>query len=206
MKRYRHILAAVALTAAAALSANAQTAPAAGAAQPGNAAIGEAKVALINTQAFTDDKVGIQRIVSSVKRVDAEFTTRRNELQGLRTRYETLVKEIDATKTVADSAALSRKADEAETLKRDIERKAQDAQSAYEKRMRETLNPLQEDVYKALEAFAKARGITVIIDASQVPILYSVDQIDITRAFIAEYNQRNPATSAAATTTPAGAK
>jgi outer membrane protein len=202
MKRYRQILAAVALTAAAALTANAQTAPAA---QPANVAIGEAKVALINTQAFADEKVGIQRIVSSVKRVDGEFTTRRNELQGLRTRYETLVKEIDATKTVADSAALSRKADEAETLKRDIERKAQDAQSAYEKRMRETLNPLQEDVYKALEAFAKARGITVIIDASQVPILYSVDQIDITRAFIAEYNQRNPATSAAATT-PAGAK
>jgi Skp family chaperone for outer membrane proteins len=62
--------------------------------------------------------------------------------------------------------------------------------------------PLQQDIGKALEAFAKARGITVIVDGSQVPFVYAADNIDITRAFITEFNTKNPAT-AAATTAPA---
>ena len=193
-------MAAAVLAAAAAFTANAQTpgraaAPAAGAP---TAATGEAKIALINTSAFAAEQGGILRFVSAVKRVDAEFQPRRTELQTLRTRYDALVKEINDTKAVADQAALTRKADDAANLKTDIERKAQDAQAAYEKRMRDVLQPLQEDVYKSLETFARSRGITVIIDASQVPILYATDNMDITRVFIADYNQRNPATAASA--------
>lgn len=207
MRRFRQTLAAATLAAAAAFTVNAQTpagrtaapaTPAAGGAQ--NAAIGEAKIALINTSAFADEKAGILRFIAAVKRVDTEFQPRRTELQTLRTRYDALVKEINDTKAVADQTALSKKADDADSLKRDIERKAQDAQVAYEKRMREVLGPLQDDVYKSLETFARARGITVIIDASQVPILYATDSVDITRAFIADYNQRNPATAASAGT------
>ena len=47
----------------------------------------------------------------------------------------------------------------------------------------------------ALEAFAKARGITVIVDGSQVPVVYAADSIDITRSFINEFNSKNPATA-----------
>ena len=64
--------------------------------------------------------------------------------------------------------------------------------------MRDALQPVQTDILKALEAYAKGRGITVIIDAAQVPILYATPNMDITAAFIADYNQRNPATAAAA--------
>jgi Skp family chaperone for outer membrane proteins len=59
--------------------------------------------------------------------------------------------------------------------------------------------PLQDEIGKALEVFAKARGITAIIDGTQVPLLYAADNIDITRAFITEFNSKNPAT---AVTTP----
>ena len=55
--------------------------------------------------------------------------------------------------------------------------------------------PLQQDIGKALEVFAKARGITVIVDGSQVPVVYAADSIDITRAFIADFNSKNPATA-----------
>ena len=62
-------------------------------------------------------------------------------------------------------------------------------------RRQEIFGPLQQDIGKALEAFAKARGITVIVDGSQVPVDYAADSIDITRAFIAEFNSKNPATA-----------
>lgn len=201
MKIIRQIVAAAVLATTAALTVNAQQPAARPAASAAGAttATGEAKIALINTSAFGDEKAGILRFIAAIKRVDGEFQPRRTELQTLQTRYTSLVKEINDTKAVADQATLSKKADDATALKTDIERKTQDAQAAYEKRMRETLNPLQEDVYKALETFAKSRGFTLIIDASQVPILYATDNLDITRAFIADYNQRNPATAAAAT-------
>jgi Skp family chaperone for outer membrane proteins len=48
-----------------------------------------------------------------------------------------------------------------------------------------------------LEAFAKARGISVLIDASRVPLIYAADNLDITRAFIADYNSKNPSTASA---------
>jgi outer membrane protein len=81
-----------------------------------------------------------------------------------------------------------------------LSRRTPNAEAAYNKRRSDIFTPLQQDIGKALEAFAKARGITVIVDGSQVPVVYAADSIDITRAFINEFNSKNPAT--AAVTTP----
>jgi hypothetical protein len=56
---------------------------------------------------------------------------------------------------------------------------------------------LQDDVSKAMDAYAKQRGITLIIDGSQTPILYAAESMDITSAFISYYNLKNPATAQA---------
>jgi hypothetical protein len=40
----------------------------------------------------------------------------------------------------------------------------------------------------------------VIVDAAQVPLLYVADTVDITRAFITEFNSKNPATASASPT------
>jgi Skp family chaperone for outer membrane proteins len=61
---------------------------------------------------------------------------------------------------------------------------------------------LQDEIGKALEVFAKSRGINVIIDGAQVPLLYAADSTDITRAFISDFNSKNPVTAATATTPP----
>ena len=45
------------------------------------------------------------------------------------------------------------------------------------------------------EAYAKAHGIAVLIDGSAVPFVYTSDSIDVSRAFINEYNSKNPATA-----------
>jgi outer membrane protein len=118
-------------------------------------------------------------------------------LQGLQTRIQTLNKEIDDTQSVADPNAIRQKRDQLVQLQTDFKRKGEDAEAAYAKRRQEIFLPLQQDIGKALEAFAKARGITVIVDGSQVPFVYAADNIDITRAFITEFNSKNPATAAA---------
>lgn len=203
MKIFRTIFAATLMTAAAALAVNAQpaaTRPAATtpAAPAASAPLGEAKIALIDTGAFADEKQGIARMIAAVKRVETQFQPVRTDLQNMRSNLERLTKEIRDTQGVAAPDAIAKKTEQAEALDKEIKRKGEDAQTNYQKAMRDALQPVQTDILKALEAYAKGRGITVIIDAAQVPILYATPNMDITAAFIADYNQRNPATASTA--------
>jgi outer membrane protein len=196
-------LAVVALFAILAVSAAAQTRPAAPAAAPATqatVAVPDSKIAMIYSDAFMDPKTGIAKFNSLLSTLNREFQPRQADLQNLQTRINTLTKEINDTQNVADPNALRTKRDQLEQLQTELKRKAEDAEGAYNKRRQDIFQPLQQDIGKALEAFAKARGITVIVDGSQVPVVYAAESIDITRAFINEFNSKNPAT--AAVTTP----
>ncbi len=219
MKAIRNTVTAAALLTFAALGANAQapagtrpaatpaprptaSAPAAGS----QSAIAEGKFAVVDTDAFQDPKEGIARLVSAASTVDREFKPRRDEIQQLQTRYEALGKQIQDTQKVADPKALQNLVDQAETLKSDIERKQQDGQRAIQKRWAELSGPIFTDINNALRAYAQSRGISVVFDLSKmegVVMVVNPQGIDLTAGFIAEYNQRNPATTAATGGTPA---
>ena len=201
MKIARFFAAVALLTAAAfCVSAQQQQRPATPANPPAGApqtvAVPDSKMAMIYSDMFLDPKNGIARYNSLLTTLNREFEPRRNELQALQTRIQTLTKEIDDTQNVADPNAIRVKRDQLTQLNTDFKRKGEDAEAAYAKRRQEIFLPLQTDIGKALEVFAKARGITVIVDGSQVPVVYAADSIDITRAFIADFNSKNPATAA----------
>ena len=192
--------AAVAVLTVAAFCVSAQTKPAATpaapqAAAPQNVAVPDSKMAMIYSDAFLDPKSGIARFNSLLGTLNREFQPRQAELQTLQTKINTLTKEIEDTQNVADPNAIRTKRDQLAQMTTEFKRKGEDAEAAYGKRRQEIFLPLQQDIGKALEAFAKARGITVIVDGSQVPVVYAADNIDITRAFIAEFNSKNPATA-----------
>jgi outer membrane protein len=160
------------------------------------------KMAVVYTDVFLDPKTGIAKFNSVVTKLNGEFQKIKDEITAMQTRAQALEAEINKLReapqgTPIDQRALQTKIDQLEQLKKDIQRKAEDAQAAYNRRRQELFSPLQDEIGKALEAFAKARGINVIIDAAQVPLLYAADSIDITRAFITEFNSKNPATASA---------
>ncbi|HEX7332160.1 MAG TPA: OmpH family outer membrane protein [Pyrinomonadaceae bacterium] len=159
------------------------------------AAVPDSKMAMIYSDAFLDPKTGIARYNSIAGTLTREFQPREAELQALQTKITTLGKEIEDTQSVADPNAIRQKREQLTQMQTEFKRKGEDAQAAYNKRRQEIFLPLQTDIQKALEAFAKARGITVIVDGSQVPVIYAADSIDITRAFIADFNSKNPATA-----------
>lgn len=211
MKAIRTTFFAAAFAATAALTASAQTQPATRPGMPaqprptapatgGPVTVAEGKFAIIDTEAFGDTKEGIQRLVAAFQTVEREFKPRRDEIQTLRNRYDALVKEVNDTKAVADQKALAAKADQAAQLEIEIKRKQEDGQKALDRRVQELTGPVYQDIGNALQAYAKARGLSVVFDVSKMQgVVMVVDGgIDITNAFIAEYNQRNPATTAAA--------
>lgn len=208
MKLIRSILVAATFAALVPISGSAQTTPAGRttapvaqrpaattAAAPQNpGVIADGKIAIIDTDAFADPKTGITRLVSALEAVNRAFKPRSDELQRLRGQYDQIAKDIEATRNVADQKSLAAKVDQAEMLKKDIERKTQDAQSAYQKNLREATEPVYKDINPALQAFARQRGVHLIFDVSKLSevMLIVNDSVDLTRAFIADYNQRNP--------------
>ena len=174
---------------------------------PATVNLPNSKIAVIYTDAFLDPKTGIAKFNSVVNRLNDEFKKLKDEINAMQTRAQALETEINKLReapegTPIDQRALQAKIDQLEQLKKDIQRKAEDAQGAYNRRRQELFTPLQDEMGKALEAFAKARGINVIIDGAQVPLLYAADSMDITRAFITEFNSKNPVTASTTPTPP----
>ena len=179
------------------------TAPAATA----TVALPMSKMAVIYTDLFLDQKSGIAKFNNVVTKLNGEFAKLKEDLVQMQNRAQALETEINKLReapegTPIDQKSLQAKIDQLDQLKKEIQRKGEDAQASYNRRRQELFAPLQDEIGKALEAFAKARGINVIIDAVQVPLLFADEKIDITRAFIADFNSKNPVTAASTTTPP----
>jgi Skp family chaperone for outer membrane proteins len=176
----------------------AQPRPASSAPSQAAANIPESKIALIYSDAFLDAKTGIGRFNALITTLNREFQPRQTELQQMQQKIQTLTNEVNqaqAASSVVDPKSTQAKMEQLEVLKKDFQRKGEDAQGAYDRRRKEMFTPLQEDIGKALETYAKAHNINVIIDGSQVPLVYAADALDITRAFINDFNSKNPATA-----------
>ena len=153
---------------------------------------------MIYSADFQDPKTGIARFSVAITRLNGEFQKIQDELtqtaQKLRQQQDEITK-LQQTPNITP-AQIQARIEQLDQQKKDYTRRGEDAQAAYQRRRQELLAPLQDDVGKALDAFAKARGITMIFDGNQMPLLYAAESIDITKAFIADYNSKNPATAA----------
>jgi len=162
----------------------------------------DTKLALVDTDQFLDEKAGIVRLVTAAKKVENEFLPRRTELQTLQGQIDKLTADLQKAAPVQDQKVSAQQQDAIDSKKRDLTRKTEDAQSQYQKRLQEMLGPVYDDIGKALDAYAKAHGITLILDVTKIQgIVSAADSLDITRAFITEFNSKNPAT-ASLTPTP----
>ena len=169
-------------------------------APPTSATLPESKIALINTDAFLDEKQGIARLIAAAKKVETAFEPIRKDLQQLQQRMQQLQDEITKLQQgvgVVDEKQIRTKSDQLEQLKTEAKRKQEDAEAAYPKKIQEALAPIYLDISKSLDAFGKARGITLLFDTAKMgaAILIASDALDITRAFIKDFNSKNPATA-----------
>jgi Skp family chaperone for outer membrane proteins len=161
-------------------------------------------MAVIFSVEFQDPKTGIARFTGTLNRLNSEFQKIQDDLTQTAQRLKTLQDEITRLQQAggATPAQIQAKIDTLDQQKREYTRRGEDARAQYQKRYQELFSPLQDEVSKALDAYAKAHGITMIIDGSRMaegdnptPILYVAESMDITRAFISEYNLKNPVTA-----------
>lgn len=149
-----------------------------------------AKVGVINSEMFTSATGGITRLVNALKALDAEFRPRRDEITQLVTRFNALQQVPPNTQP----AQLAARREQAETLQIEIQRKQEDARVAYAKRLSTLTNQIRLSVFNALEAYARQRGIDVLIDLAKFPdgVLLVNKNTDLTPGFIRDFNSKNP--------------
>jgi hypothetical protein len=161
------------------------------------------RVALIDTNAFTDPKHGITRLVNALSLVEKEFEKRHAkmlELHNLLLRQPSgpgFMGPIPTDPRPMTPERRKQLKEDAEKMRRSFEWEQKELQRAYDKRREEVRIPIFEDILRSLEAFAKARGITLLIDVNNLscPIscqIESAADINITREFIAAYNRLHP--------------
>lgn len=148
------------------------------------------KVGVINSDMFSQTTGGITRLVNALRTLDTEFKPKRDEITQLVARFDALQK-VPAGTT---QAQLATRREQTETLQIEIRRKQEDARVAYSKRLATLTNPIRLSVFNALEAYAKQRGIDVLIDLGKFPdgILLVNQNADLTAAFIRDFNSKNP--------------
>jgi Skp family chaperone for outer membrane proteins len=201
MKIFRAIAAVAFFAAISAGSIYAQPKPATPTTAPAQtAALPEAKIALVDTDQFLDEKNGIARLVAAAKRVDGEFQPRRTELQTLQSQIEKATTDLQKAAPVQDPKVSAQQQDKIDQMKKDFQRKGEDAQAAYQKRLQDVLGPVYDDISKALDTYARTHGITLVLDVGREHgvqgIVSASDSLDITRSFITEFNSKYPATAA----------
>jgi Skp family chaperone for outer membrane proteins len=158
--------------------------------------LADTKIALVNTDEFADEKTGIVRLVNAMKAVNAEFQPRQTELDALQAQIDKQTSDLQKAAAVQDPKVSQQQQDKIDQLKKDRTRKGEDAQASYQKRLQDKLGPVYDDIGKALDAYAKAHGITLILDVTKIQgIVSASESLDITRAFINEFNSKNPATA-----------
>jgi outer membrane protein len=156
----------------------------------------ETKIALVDTDEFLNEKSGIVRLVAAAKKVEAEFQPRRTELQGIQQQIDKMTADLQKAAPVQDPKVSAQQQDAIDQKKKELQRKGEDAQTAYQQRLQAMLGPVYDEIGKALDVYAKAHGITLILDVTKIQgIVSASEQLDITKPFISEFNSKNPATA-----------
>jgi Skp family chaperone for outer membrane proteins len=163
-----------------------------------------AKIALVNTDAFYAETGGITKIANGYKSLDAEFKTDMTELENMAKRLQTLQTEVQNLQkpnaaVPINQSAIQAKIDEGEKLQRDYKFKQEDLKARVGRREAAILNPITQDVGKAITEFAKQKGYTLVLDSGKLfqaqILIYSVETTDITKEFIQFYNARPAGTA-----------
>lgn len=163
-------------------------------------AVPQSRIALVDTEMFVDEKRGIFRYIDAVKSIQPQFAPRKDELLNLQNRINAIVEDIRKLRATPqpDARAIQTKQEEGTRLQQDWNTKKQRFDEDYAKRFQEVTGPLSEQIGKSLDQFARDRGITMTLDLSKLlpAMLTALPAVDVTDAFIADFNRKNPRTGA----------
>ena len=154
-------------------------------------AFAPAKVAIVHSAMFADQKLGISRFLDVQKKINLEFKQTMDDLQKLKGQMDTVAKDLRTVPSnLLDEKAIGDKTDLYERLKREFNFRSGEADAAIGKRYQEMMKPVSDEISTMLANFAKKNGIDIVIDASKGGIYVFNNAPDITSQFVAYVNSQ----------------
>jgi Skp family chaperone for outer membrane proteins len=167
---------------------------------PANAPVPQTRMAVVDTTAFGDEKTGIVRYVDAAKQLASEFRTRQDEVTNLEKRLTSLGDEIDALLKAnpVNQPAVQAKQQQGQALQTEYNTKKAKLDEDLSKRYEQVVSPISRQIGAALDQFAAQRGVTMTLDLSKLlpVVLTMLPAVDLTQAFINDFNSKNPRTAA----------
>ena len=167
-----------------ALSAAAQTLPAAA------APAGPVKIAVIAFQAAVAQTNEGQRNFADLQK---KYSPKREQLRTLAEEIDTETKQLQAQGDKLSEAVLASRTKAIEDKKKQLQRDSEDAQNDFKQEMQEIFNTLASKVGDVLTSYEQQQGYTLVLDYAQqqTPVLYAQPSTDITKAIIDAYNVKS---------------
>jgi Skp family chaperone for outer membrane proteins len=153
-------------------------------------------VAYINSGAFLDPATGIKQLVKATQGLELEFSSTQSDLSLRGEKLRTLVGELQklGADPVTNAKAIADKQAQGQQMQQDLQARQQVAQDTFNKRAQEVQGPVTAEIAKELRAFALARDIGLVFDATKMGdvMLAAKPELDITAEFIGYYNSKHP--------------
>ena len=183
----RTLALALTLASGLALSATAQTSPAA------SAPAGPVKVAVIEFQAAVGQTNEFQRNIADLQK---KYEPKRVQLKTMADEIDNLTKQLQAQGDKLSDAARATQTKTIDEKKKQAQRFAEDAQNDLSTEMNDVYGKVASKVFDVLTTYVQQQGITLVLDASesqqQSPIvLYHVENSDISKAIVDAYNVKS---------------
>ncbi|MCU1324625.1 MAG: outer rane chaperone Skp (OmpH) [Acidobacteriaceae bacterium] len=169
-----------------------------------------AKIALV---AFEQAVFATNEGQKAVQEVQKKFEPRKGQIDTLAGEVDSLKKQLQsapATLSDADRAARLKAID---TKEKQLNRDAEDAQTAYNTELQEAYAKVAQKVSVTLKTYVAQNGYTLLLDVSnqQSAVMWAVQNTDVTQAVVEAYNTSSgvaappPSAPSAARPRPAGA-
>lgn len=171
-----------------ALSAAAQTSPAAA-----TAPAGPAKVAVIEFQAAVGQTNEFQRDFADLQK---KYEPKRTQLKTQADEIDGLEKQLQAQGASLSEAARASQTKTIDEKKKQAQRFAEDAQNDLTQEMNDVYSKVATKVFTVLSDYCKQQGFTLVLDATetqqQAPtVLYHTETSDISKAIVDAYNLKS---------------
>lgn len=154
------------------------------------------KVAVINiSEAIVRSNDGQE----ALKQIQTRFAPREGDLQRQQREIADLQNQLRTQERTLSEEARARLARSIDDKTRVLNRAAEDAQAEFQQAQQDVGAEISRKMMGVIEEYIRTNGFTLVLDASQSPILYAEPSIVITDKIVELYNQASakPATGAA---------
>jgi len=137
-------------------------------------------------QLLLESKAGKQ----AKEKVEAERNLKQKEITAREEEISRLQREFEKQASILSESARKEKQEAIDRKMRDLRRLYDDFTRDLQKKEADLVRDLLKDITVLIRDYGKEKGYTLILERAQAGIIYSADEIDLTREIIAIYNAK----------------